>query len=72
MRRSYETGARSLAKALTYRFYQSFLVSPLIIYALTGDILLGFKFSLLEILVKIPAYYVFERIWSYIGRGYRK
>ena len=60
-----------MLKAVTYRLYQSFIISPLIVFLLTGDWSLGLKFGLIEFLVKIPAYYVFERIWSLIGRGYR-
>jgi len=66
-----ETRRRSFAKALSYRVYQSFLISPLIIYCLTGNFVLSFTFSLIEVLVKIPSYYLFERIWSMIDHGYR-
>lgn len=67
-----ENSKRSLIKAVSYRFYQSFIVSPLIIWALTGNPVLGLKFGVLEVLVKIPAYYLFERIWARIGYGYKK
>jgi uncharacterized membrane protein len=74
--KSYETCKRIFVKALTYRFYQSFLVSPIIIYALSQDLMLAFKFSILEILVleilvKVPAYYLFERLWAVIKHGYK-
>ncbi len=67
-----ENSKRSLIKAVSYRFYQSFVVSPLIIYVLTGNPVLGLKFGVLEVLVKIPAYYLFERIWARIRYGYKK
>ena len=68
----HETNKRSLIKAITYRVYQSFVITPIIAYVLTGNTLLAFKFSLLEFLVKIPAYYLFERLWSLIPHGYRE
>lgn len=68
---NYETHKRSLTKALTYRIYQSFLVSPLILYLLTRNLTLTLSFSVIESLVKIPAYYFFERIWSLIKSGYK-
>ncbi len=67
----YETNKRSLAKTITYRLYQSFLITPLLVYTLTGNLILSFKFSILEIVVKIPAYYLFERIWSLTKHGYK-
>ena len=67
-----ESNKRSLIKAVSYRFYQSFIVSPLIIWVVTGNLVLGLKFGVLEVLVKIPAYYLFERIWARIGYGYKK
>ena len=70
--KTYETSTRSLVKTLTYRIYQSFLISPLILYLLTGNLVLTFSFSLIEFLIKIPAYYLFERIWSLIKHGYKK
>jgi len=69
--KTYETHKRSLAKTLTYRIYQSFLVSPLVLYMLTQNLTLTFSFSIVEFLVKIPAYYLFERIWSFVKHGYR-
>ena len=68
---TFESHKRSFAKALSYRFYQSFLVSPIIIYVLSQDLMLAFKFSILEILVKVPAYYLFERLWAVIKHGYK-
>ncbi len=69
--KSRETGGRSLVKAITYRLYQSFIITPIIAYVLSGDPVFSFKFGLLEFFVKIPAYYLFERIWSLIPHGYR-
>jgi len=66
----WEKRPRSILKALSYRLYQSSLISPLIVFTLTGNWILGLKFSVLESIIKIPAYYLFERIWAYIGYGY--
>jgi len=68
----HENSKRSLLKAVSYRLYQSFIISPLIIWGLTGNPLLGLKFGVLEVIVKIPAYYLFERIWARIRFGYKK
>ena len=63
---------RSILKALSYRLYQSFLISPLIVWVLTGNWVLGLKFGVVEFIAKIPAYYLFERVWAHVSYGYRK
>lgn len=69
--KSNEEHKRSIAKAITYRVYQSFIISPFIIYFLTKDIKLSVGFGIVEFFVKIPTYYIFERIWSFIKKGYK-
>ncbi len=69
--KSNETSRRSIIKSITYRVYQSFLVTPLIAYIITGNVGIAVKFSVIEFLVKIPAYYLFERIWSLVSYGYK-
>jgi len=66
-----ESNKRSLAKAITYRLYQSFVITPIIAYVITGNAEITVKLSILEFLVKIPAYYLFERIWALIPHGYK-
>ena len=66
-----EAHKRSFIKAITYRLYQSFLISPLILFLMTGNIELSLSFGLVEFFVKIPAYYLFERLWTKIKHGYR-
>lgn len=66
-----ESSKRSLVKAITYRLYQSFIITPIIAYIITGNIEITVKFSIPEFLVKIPAYYCFERVWALIPHGYR-
>jgi len=67
----WETNKRSLAKAISYRIYQSFIISPIMLYFLTGNLKLCLSFSLLEFLIKAPAYFIFERIWSLVNLGYK-
>ncbi len=71
-RESREDWSRSLAKSISYRLYQSFIISPLILWFLTGNPVLCLKFGLTEFIVKIPSYYLFERVWSRISYGYRR
>lgn len=72
MKKSNETHTRSLAKTISYRIYQSFIISPIIVYVLSGNMWLSLKFGAAEFIVKIPAYYLFERIWSFVKYGYKK
>lgn len=63
-----ETGKRSIAKALTYRAWQSlntFLISLLV----TGKIDLAAAIVSIEVLVKIAVYFFHERIWTKIKWG---
>lgn len=69
--RSKETNKRTLIKAVTYRLYQSFVTTPIITFVLTGNTLLAFKFSILEFVVKFPAYYLFEKLWVLVPHGYK-
>ncbi|MCD6301227.1 MAG: DUF2061 domain-containing protein [Staphylothermus sp.] len=66
-----ESNKRSLAKAITYRLYQSFIITPIIAYLLTNNPSFALKFGIIEFAIKIPAYYVFERIWALIPHGYK-
>lgn len=69
--KGYEAHTRSIAKAVSYRLYQSLIISPLLVYILTGRIGLAATFGVLEFIIKTPAYYVFERIWTLVKHGYR-
>lgn len=63
-----ETNKRSVAKALTYRLWQSintFLISLVV----TGKIDMAVTIVSIEVVVKIVIYFFHERIWSKIRWG---
>lgn len=66
-----ETTIRSILKALSYRFFGASL-TVLIAYVLTGKVGLSAAFGLLDVIVKITAYYFHERVWECIGYGRAK
>ena len=53
-----------LLKAIIYRFYSS-LITFLIAYLFTGNIVAAVSIGLLESLVKVFSYYFFDEIWSF-------
>ena len=65
-----ETNARSIAKAVSYRILGS-ATTALIVYVLTGKGGLSIGAGLMDVVLKIGAYFVHERIWNHIefGRG---
>jgi adenylylsulfate kinase len=65
-----ETHARSIAKAVSYRLLGS-AVTGLIFFVLTHKGGLSVGAGALDMIVKIGAYFVHERIWNHIdfGRG---
>ncbi len=65
---SMETNIRSITKAASYRLLGS-LSTAGIFYALTGSVRLSFGAGALDIVVKIAAYYIHERIWARIPFG---
>ena len=67
-----ESNERSFAKAVSYRVYESFVISPIIVFYITHNISMSLKFGILEFIIKVPAYYVFERIWAQIKFRYSK
>jgi uncharacterized membrane protein len=63
-----ETNARSVTKALTYRFWQSlntFIISLIV----TGKIDMAAAIVGIEVVVKIIVYFFHERIWTKIRWG---
>ncbi len=63
-----ETTARSIVKALTYRFWQS-LNTFIISLAVTGKIDMAAAIVSIEVIVKIVIYFFHERIWTRIKWG---
>jgi uncharacterized membrane protein len=63
-----ESNARSIAKALTYRFWQS-LNTFLISFLVTGKIEMAAAIVSIEVLIKIVVYFWHERIWSKVKWG---
>ena len=66
-----ETQARSIAKAVSYRFLGS-AVTGLIVFVLTGKLALSAGAGALDMILKVAAYYVHERVWNHIGYGREK
>jgi len=60
--------ARSLAKAVSWRFFGN-LISFIIIFELTHDGKLALAASGIELVVKIILYYYHERVWNKIKWG---
>ena len=63
-----ETNARSIAKAVSYRLLGS-ATTGLILYLLTSRATLSLIGSALDVVLKIGAYFVHERIWNHINFG---
>ena len=63
-----ETQARSIAKAVSYRILGS-ATTGLIVFILTGKPTLSVGASMLDVVLKIGAYFVHERIWNHISYG---
>jgi adenylylsulfate kinase len=66
-----ETNTRSIAKAVSYRILGS-AVTGLIVFVLTGRGGLSVGAGALDIVLKIGAYFVHERIWDRIDFGRAK
>jgi uncharacterized membrane protein len=66
-----ESNTRSIAKAVSYRILGS-AVTGLIVFVLTGKGGLSIGAGALDIVLKIGAYFVHERIWDRIEFGRSK
>jgi uncharacterized membrane protein len=66
-----ESHARSIAKAVSYRLLGS-SVTGLILFALTGKGTISVIGGLADMVLKIAAYFVHERIWDRIQYGRTK
>ena len=63
-----ESQSRSIAKAFSYRVLGS-ATTGLIVFILTGKLNLSVGASILDVILKIGAYFVHERIWNHINYG---
>ena len=63
-----ESHARSIAKAVSYRLVGS-SVTGLIVYVVTGKGSLSVGVGAADIVLKILAYFIHERIWDHINYG---
>lgn len=63
-----DTPSRSIAKAFSYRVLGS-ATTGLIVFVLTGKGGLSIGASALDVVLKIGAYFIHERIWNHINYG---
>jgi uncharacterized membrane protein len=66
-----ETNSRSIAKAVSYRLLGS-AVTAFIFFILTGQGTLSLGAGALDVVMKIGAYFLHERIWDRINYGRSK
>ena len=71
MRLVVETNARSIVKAVSYRLLGS-SVTGLILFVITGKGTISILGSVADMVLKIAAYFVHERIWDRIQFGRTK
>lgn len=63
-----EKPVRSISKAISWRLAAT-LTTILLVYAFTGNIVLGSSVGAAELIVKTLVYYVHERVWNRLGFG---
>jgi adenylylsulfate kinase len=63
-----ESHSRSIAKAVSYRILGS-TTTALIFFVFTGKVSLSLGAGALDMVLKIGAYFVHERIWNHINFG---
>jgi len=63
-----DTKTRSLAKALSWRFLASILTFGTA-WLITGDISAGLKIGMIDVVLKLAAYYLHERAWQNLEYG---
>jgi uncharacterized membrane protein len=71
MRIGMESRSRSIAKAVSYRLLGS-SVTGLILFAVTGKGTISVIGGAADMVLKIAAYFVHERIWNHIDFGRSK
>ncbi len=63
-----ETNTRSIAKALSWRFIAT-TITVSIAYLFTGEVTVALEIGGLDMVLKIVAYFLHERIWGTIRMG---
>jgi len=63
-----ESHSRSIAKAISYRLLGS-CSTALIFLVLTGSLKLSLGAGAIDVVVKMAAYFIHERIWNLIPYG---
>ena len=66
-----ESHKRSIVKALTWRVTAT-LVTTLVVYSLTREVVLAMSVGFVDAAIKILAYYSHERLWDRINFGRSK
>ena len=66
-----ESHARSIVKALTWRFIATF-VTILVAWFILGDVSHALEIGLLDTFIKLGAYYGHERLWDKVALGKEK
>lgn len=66
-----ETNTRSIAKAVSYRFFGS-IVTFLIALVLTGDPIISTAVGIADLFAKTFLFYLHERLWNKISWGWRR
>ncbi len=66
-----ESHKRSIAKALTWRIFATF-VTISVVYIFTRELVLSASIGLADTMIKIFAYYSHERLWNRIDFGRKK
>lgn len=63
-----ETHKRSILKSITFRIIAT-IITLLLVWFFTKDIVLSGSIAILEFLLKIVFYYFHERVWAGISWG---
>jgi adenylylsulfate kinase len=66
-----ESHARSIAKALTWRFW-AFLITALVVWVVTRRLEFAATIGLADTCIKFFAYYAHERLWLKFSFGKHK
>lgn len=64
----HETHKRSIIKGLTWRIVAS-LTTMIVVFVVTGDLLLVASVGLVDVTLKVFFYYIHERVWGRVHWG---